>query len=181
MAFSAAVALLVTALVAALVWWPARRGAASPVAHALPFALTDVHTGRPLASLAARPGRPVVLNFFADWCDPCHAEVPLLADLQRREGARLEVLGVDMQDNRDLATQLLDGAGATYPAAYDPNRVVSEPWRVDGLPVTVFIAADGTVVEYHRGELRAADLTRKTDALLRRSATLTGYRAGTGA
>jgi len=172
---------LVAALLAALVWWPAGRSAASPVDHALPFALADVRPGRPQAVLSAHPGRPIVLNFFAAWCDPCHAEVPLLADLERREGDRLSVLGVDMQDNRDLAAQLLAGAGVTYPAGYDPNRVVSEPWQVDGLPVTVFIAPDGTVVDYHRGQLQAGDLAHRVDSLLRRSATTVPHPAGTGA
>jgi len=163
MAAVVAAALVVGAL-AALVWWPSPN--VSPVARAVPFSLPDVRPDRANAVLRAVPGRPVVLNFFAAWCDPCHAEVPLLADLARRQGDRLDVIGVDMQDNRDLAAQLLADGGATYAAGYDPNRKVTDPWRVNGLPVTVFIAADGTVVDYHRGQLGVVDLTRRVDRLL---------------
>ncbi len=107
-----------------------------------------------------------MLNFFAAWCDPCHEELPLLAALQRREAARLEVLGVDVQDNRTLATQLLADARVGFPAGYDPGRAVSDPWGVNGLPVTAFIAPDGTVVDLHRGQLRQRDLDRLVGRLL---------------
>jgi len=132
----------------------------------MPFRLDDVRHGRPPVTLAARPGQPVILNFLASWCDPCHEELPLLAALQRRDAGRLQVIGVDVQDNQALATQLLAGAGVEFPVGYDPNRTVSEAWTVIGLPITVFVAADGTVVTYHRGQLQAPELGRLAQHLL---------------
>jgi cytochrome c biogenesis protein CcmG/thiol:disulfide interchange protein DsbE len=162
--------ILVAVLLAALLLWPASApGAASPVSIALPFQLADVRAAGGSAGLDSHPGRPVVLNFFAAWCDPCHAELPLLGDLQRRmtrAGSPLQVIGVDVQDNRDLAVQLLSDAKADFPAGYDPRRDVSGAWGVDGLPVTVFIAPDGKVIDYHRGQLRSGDLDRRVKALL---------------
>jgi thiol-disulfide isomerase/thioredoxin len=160
-------ALIAVGLTGALLLWPAAGAPASPVAQALAFRLPEVRAGRSPATLAAPPGRPVILNFFAAWCDPCHAELPLLAQVARSDAGRLDVLGVDMQDNRDLADQLLSDAAVTFPAGYDPDRAVSERWQVDGLPVTVFIAPDGTVIDYHRGQLGAADLSARVDRLLR--------------
>jgi cytochrome c biogenesis protein CcmG/thiol:disulfide interchange protein DsbE len=165
-------ALLAAALatVGALLFWPSGSGAApSPVAAALPFHLDEVRTGGGPVALAARPGHPVVLNFFAAWCDPCHAELPVLADLQRRMGTQLQVVGVDVQDNRDLAAQMLADSRVGFAAGYDPDRAVSGAWGVDGLPVTVFIAPDGTVVNYHRGQLGLGSLTQQVNALLSRS------------
>ena len=163
--------------VLALLFWPASAPGASagPVSVALPFQLDDVRAPAGPVSLSAHPGHPVVLNFFAAWCDPCHAELPLLGDLQRRTtqaGGHVQVIGVDVQDNRDLATQLLADAKVGFPAGYDPRRDVSGAWGVDGLPVTVFIAPDGTIVDYHRGQLRSGDLDRRVKALLSRSGGL---------
>jgi thiol-disulfide isomerase/thioredoxin len=163
---TAAIALVATATLLLL---PAAGSAASPVPRSLAFQLPDVRSGRPVATLAASPGRPVVLNFFAAWCDPCHAELPLVANVARVYAGRLDVVGVDMQDNRDLATHLLSDAGATFPAGYDPDRAVSQRWLVDGLPVTVFITADGRVIDYHRGQLDAAGLSARVNRLLKAS------------
>jgi peroxiredoxin len=87
-------------------------------------------------------------------------------------GSRLQVIGVDVQDNRDLALQLLSDAKADFAAGYDPRRDVSGAWGIDGLPVTVFIAPDGTIVDYHRGQLRSGDLDRRVRSLLSRSGGL---------
>lgn len=189
MTAAAGLALLVAVVLLALLFWPASAPGASkgPVSTALAFTLDDVRASAgssgssgpsgPSGSvvLAGHPGRPVVLNFFAAWCDPCHAELPLLGELQRRmsrAGSPLEVIGVDVQDNRDLAAQLLSDAKADFPAGYDPRRDVSGAWGVDGLPVTVFIAPDGNIIDYHRGQLRSGELDRRVKGLLSRSGGL---------
>ena len=159
----------IAAVLATIALWPASGAPAGPV-RAVGFTLPAVTPGRVGVTLAAVPGRPVVLNFFAAWCDPCHAELPRLAALQRAEAARLDVVGVDVQDNRDLANQLLHGAGVGFATGYDPDHSVSDRWGVDGLPITVFIAPDGAVVNYHRGELSSAQLAATTAHLLARSA-----------
>ena len=169
----AAILAAAVATVAGLLLWPSGSGAApSPVAAALPFHLDEVRPGGAPVDFVAHPGHPVVLNFFAAWCDPCHAELPLLADLQRQMGGRLQVVGVDVQDNRDLAVQMLSDSRVGFPAGYDPERTVSGAWGVDGLPITVFIAPDGTVVDYHRGQLTSGTLNQLADALLSRSRRL---------
>jgi cytochrome c biogenesis protein CcmG/thiol:disulfide interchange protein DsbE len=174
---AAGLASLVVVGLLALLFWPASAPGATrgPVSAALPFRLDEVRASASQVVLGSHPGHPVVLNFFAAWCDPCHAELPLLGELQRRmsrSGNPLEVIGVDVQDNRDLAAQLLSDAKADFRAGYDPRRDVSGAWGVDGLPVTVFIAPDGNIVDYHRGQLRSGDLNRRVKGLLTRSGGL---------
>jgi thiol-disulfide isomerase/thioredoxin len=70
--------------------WPA--GRPTPA-----LALTDLD-GKAW-SLAALKGRPVVLNFWASWCEPCRAEMPSLELLQtRHEKAGLVILSVNYQE-----------------------------------------------------------------------------------
>ncbi|GAC1537348.1 MAG: hypothetical protein NVS3B12_21240 [Acidimicrobiales bacterium] len=129
-----------------------------PVASAVAFGLPPVVEGGTGASLAAVPGRPVVLSFFASWCEPCRRELPLLAAEAARAGAP-EVIGIDFLDQRADALDLLGQTRVTFPTGYDHDGEVGRRWGVDGLPVTVFIAPGGRVVAYHRGELRRSELS----------------------
>jgi thiol-disulfide isomerase/thioredoxin len=141
------------------------RGSRASAETIHPFTLPSVLPSGPQAVLPAVPGRPTVVTFFAAWCDPCRAELPLVEAAARRSGAPA-VVGVDVLDQRPDAQQLMQQAGVTFPSGYDHDGTVSERWGIVGLPVTVFIAPDGRVVSFHRGELKQHQL----DDLLHRLA-----------
>ncbi len=127
------------------------------------FSLPDVRS--PGATVALTPGRPTVVNFFAAWCIPCRAELPVLEQAARRTAGAVSFVGVDVNDSRSAATDLLVDAGVTYPTGYDPDRSVAGSYRLVGMPTTVFIDADGRVADVARGRLTAADLERRLDRL----------------
>ncbi len=52
-----------------------------------------------------RSGKPVVLDFWAGWCAPCHVMAPILRGLAREFDGKVVFAKVDVQNNRDLATQ----------------------------------------------------------------------------
>jgi cytochrome c biogenesis protein CcmG, thiol:disulfide interchange protein DsbE len=83
---------------------------------------------------------------------------------QRTAGA-VSFLGVDVNDSRSAASDLLAAAGVTFPTGYDPDRSVAGTYRLQGMPTTVFIDADGRVADVARGRLTAADLDRRLDRL----------------
>ena len=135
------------------------------------FTLPELRADRGEVVLAAAPGRPTVVNFFAAWCEPCKRELPAL-----REAAAanpdVAFVGVDHQDSRVDAIELLDRYGVTYPAGYDPRGDVAAKYFVRGLPATVFIGSDGRVVDFRQGELSADELRERLDRLtLRKSAS----------
>ena len=139
------------------------RADAGPISVGQPFSLASVVDGGAPATLTAVPGRPTLVAFFAAWCDPCRAELPLVEAASHRAGAPA-VIGVDVLDQRPDATALLRHAGVTFPSGFDHDGTVSQRWGVVGLPVTVLVGRDGRIVAYHRGQLRQPQL----DALLRR-------------
>jgi thiol-disulfide isomerase/thioredoxin len=99
--------------------------------------------GGPDVALRSVSG-PAVLNVWAQWCGPCRAELPLFQRLHERAGGRLQVLGIDWQDTQpDGALELARVTGVRYPLVADPAALVSDAWRVDGLPVTVFVDERG--------------------------------------
>jgi cytochrome c biogenesis protein CcmG, thiol:disulfide interchange protein DsbE len=122
------------------------------------FRLAALREGQPEVALRAMPGTPTVVNFFAAWCAPCKRELPALRDAAAANAGRVAFVGVDHQDSRDDAIEMLDEAGVAYPAGYDPKGDVAARYGVRGLPATAFVTADGRLLELHQGELTGTAL-----------------------
>jgi peroxiredoxin len=134
----------------------------APFATARGFTLASVDAGGAPVALAAAPGRPVVLTFFAAWCQPCTAELPVIEQAWRTfqaQGAGSPlVVGVDELDQKPAGPDLVHSSGVTFPSGYDHDGGVGRSWAVNGLPITAFISPTGRVIAYHRGELKAPQL-----------------------
>jgi cytochrome c biogenesis protein CcmG, thiol:disulfide interchange protein DsbE len=98
-------------------------------------------------SLAEYRGRPVVVNFWGSWCDPCKEEVPVLESTwQRYKDQGLVVLGVDFHDLKGAARRFARENEITYPIAYDgPGDTLSD-YGVTAAPETFFVARNGKLV-----------------------------------
>jgi len=161
---------IVAAVVLAAATVSSRHGSPdkAPFATARPFTLPAVDVAAAPVSLASAPGRPVVLTFFAAWCQPCIAELPVIErawQAMQAQGPNAPVVvGVDEQDQKPAGPDLVRSSGVTFPSGYDHDGTVGRSWAVNGLPITAFITPTGRVVAYHRGELKAAQL----DALVAR-------------
>lgn len=132
------------------------------------FTLDDVRPGRPPVSLEALRGRPVVLNFFASWCGPCIREMPALQAMSEHYEGRVHFVGVTFNDRREAARDVLERTGVAYPSAFDPDSDVALDYAVRVMPTTVFIDADGNLVERKDGEISERQLRTVVDRLLDR-------------
>jgi thiol-disulfide isomerase/thioredoxin len=122
--------------------------------------------GDPL-DLAALRGRPVVVNFWATWCEPCVREFPLLARAAAAHRAdRLAVVGVLVQDRPDAARAFVRQHGGAWPVGVDADRRTADAWGVVGLPHSFFVHPDGTLASHQLGELTPATLDRQLAAHL---------------
>jgi thiol-disulfide isomerase/thioredoxin len=91
-------------------------------------------------------GRRVVLNLWAYWCVPCRAELPAMAEFQRRAGAAATVVTVHQDENQAAALAMLAQLGVRLPTLQDGSRRVAAALRVPNvMPATVVLAADGSV------------------------------------
>lgn len=115
-------------------------------------------------ALSELEGRPMVLNFWARFCTPCWSEMPELQDFYEEYGDRVRLLGIDVGQFTGLgshkdAGRLLDSLGITYPAGYtDDGRVVRD-YRIQAMPTTAFITADGEVFRLWTGSITREEVT----------------------
>ncbi|HET7901444.1 MAG TPA: TlpA disulfide reductase family protein [Candidatus Nanopelagicales bacterium] len=110
----------------------------------------------PDVRLAGLRGTPLVLNLWASWCQPCRAELPLLAHLDATTPG-VELLGVDVEDRPDRALSLLVDTGVHYPSVRDTGRTTQPSLRWVGLPMTVFATAEGVVTHVERAPITSQE------------------------
>ncbi len=97
-------------------------------------------------------GQVVMLNFWASWCGPCRQEMPLLDEIyQRYNPAGFVLLGVNVDADIEQANSLLKEIPVSFPVVYDTDSKVSEAYKVDAMPTTIFIDRDGQLRYLHRG------------------------------
>lgn len=122
------------------------------IGHPAPnFSLTMLRPGTQQSqlSLSNFKGKPVVLNFWASWCDPCKQEMPLLETTWKQmqgQGKNVVFLGIDFQDLNKDGISFLQQFSITYPIVSDVSGTVAFKYGITSLPVTIFINRNGTVV-----------------------------------
>lgn len=118
--------------------------------------------------LAALRGQPVVLNFWGSWCDPCHAESPLLvAAWQRYHPRGVVFVGAAMDTPRDDGLAFIRQEHIPYPAGAVPTEEAAVAYGLIGLPATVFIDRQGHVTAKISAQLKPGELDTAIQALLR--------------
>jgi thiol-disulfide isomerase/thioredoxin len=113
------------------------------------FKLTALD-GKPL-TLAALQGKVVLLNFWATWCGPCRAEIPDLVALQDRYKDRLQIIGLNVDDEEADIKQYVEETGINYPVAMTPNDVRIQFGGIPALPTSFVLDTQGRVVQKHVG------------------------------
>jgi cytochrome c biogenesis protein CcmG/thiol:disulfide interchange protein DsbE len=117
-------------------------------------------------SLSDLRGHPVVVNFWASWCDPCKREAPILETAWRAERAEgVVLLGVDVQDLSDDALGFVRRYGLTYPQVRDGGDGTYGRYGLTGIPETFFIDRAGRVRVHWIGEIKAEQLAAALDLI----------------
>jgi peroxiredoxin len=120
-------------------------------------------------SLASFRGKPVLINFWATWCDTCRVEMPDIEKLHNRLSPKgVVILGVSMDDNAYTAVPpFIKEHKITFPILV-ADRQVSAGYAVRGLPTAYLIDAEGRIARRWVGALDVAAAENDILALLNR-------------
>jgi peroxiredoxin len=153
-------------LLAVLVLGPAACGEPAGSRQAPPLVLQEM-TGKTV-DLASYRGKPVLINFWATWCDTCRVEMPDLQALhQRLDGKGPVILGVSMDENLAAVAPFVKENKITFPILYS-DRTVSAAYAVRGLPAAYLIDPEGRIARRWIGRVDVAAVENDILALLKK-------------
>jgi thiol-disulfide isomerase/thioredoxin len=148
-------------------------GAAKPAATHDP-ALIDLDGYKRV--LAKFRGKPLLVTFWATWCEPCREEFPMLVELSKQYGPEgLAVFGVSLDDDADmhLVRHFLDLHKPTFPnyrqkpgIDVDAFYVGVNPAWTGTMPETVFYGRDGKIAGHFIGEQPRASFEQAIRTIL---------------
>lgn len=122
----------------------------------------------PLHTLAHEPvqlahfrGEPMVVNLWATWCPPCRREMPMMAEVAAGTSGVTFVFANQGEDQARIRNYLSREDLLLPNVLLDGLGELGRHYRAVGLPATLFIDADGTLVDMYLGEIsREAFLDR---------------------
>lgn len=101
----------------------------------------------PAGKLSAFRGKPLIINVWASWCEPCRQEMGSLERLSRRYGGKqFNVIGISTDDYKDRATAFLRESNTSFPNFIDNDLLMENMLGADRLPLTLLIDAQGRVL-----------------------------------
>ena len=104
-------------------------------------------------SLADERGHPLLLNFWASWCEPCREEMPALEQLAQREQASgLRIVAIDYRESADTVRRFVEARPMSLEIALDTDGTAAKSFDVHAFPSTVAIGRDGRVRFVAMGE-----------------------------
>lgn len=126
--------------------------------------------------LAAYKGKPLLVTFWATWCEPCRYEYPTIVELAKEYKPKgLAVFGVSFDNNADmhLVRDFLAKNNPDFPnyrqnpdIDVDAFYVGVRPQWTGTMPETLFYARDGRIVAHYEGEQTRADFVKAIEATL---------------
>jgi thiol-disulfide isomerase/thioredoxin len=128
-----------------------------------PAALRDVTVecaadGSAVDVARALAGHRVVLNLWAYWCAQCTAELPAMAEYQRRVGPDVMVVTVHQDENETAALLRLAELRVRLPTLQDGRRLIAAALRVPNVvPATLVLRPDGSVAQTLPRDFASAD------------------------
>ena len=114
-------------------------------------------------ALTALAGKPVVLNFWATWCEPCRDELDAFEKLRANYGDAVRVLTIS-GEAPGVARAFLRERNIDLPVVEDATQKIFAAYSVSPIPVTLVLRPDLTVSYVSIGQITWAELRGAVDA-----------------
>ena len=67
-------------------------------------------------------GKPVLMDFYADWCGPCHQQSPIIDELRQRMGDQVDIRKIDVSIDSEQTRRY----AAKYDIQFVPTLVIEK-------------------------------------------------------
>ena len=133
----------------------------------LPTVVVNQLNGEAVPLNNIESGKPRVINLWATWCPPCRREMPVLKQAQQNN-PNVGFVFVNQGEHEAVIEQYLSKESLLLEnVVADSKAVLGQLAGSRALPTTLFIAADGRIVDAHLGELSSAKLKSKLNRLMK--------------
>jgi peroxiredoxin len=105
-------------------------------------------------------GTPVMVNFWAAWCDPCIDEMPIIQSRYQRHYPELVVLAIEEDGESPKVQELIHESGFGF-MILGGNESVARQYNITAYPTSFFIDAHGVIQSMHVGSLSGSVLDEK--------------------
>ena len=140
--------------------------AADKAQRASSFTLPEVGTGRTVTLASETKRGPVVLDFWATWCGPCHSELPHLVAVSDKYKGRVQFFGVNPSDPAPAISAYQKQNGMTYPTLLDAHHTAAFAYGADAFPLVVVIDKNNRIRFAEDGYDPSEDLEKKLSHVL---------------
>lgn len=131
----------------------------------LDFTLKDIDGAS--VKLTDYKGKVVLLNFWATWCGPCEQEIPAFVEMyDRYKDKGFVILGVSIDDPPEALRAYAKSHRMQYPVLQMQSDVEDAYGPIFGVPMSYFIARDGSICKRHLGPATREQVERELKALL---------------
>ncbi len=110
-------------------------------------------------------GTPLIINFWYSTCGPCKVELSGFGKVHAELGDQIRFVGINPSDTPEVNVSFAADRGVRYELLRDPDGAYSDAVGIATAPVTLFVAADGTIVR-QTGVLDEAELRQYAEQLL---------------
>ncbi len=103
-------------------------------------------------------GRPLVINFYASTCAPCRAELPDFDEAYSQVSDQVDFVGVNHDTTEAVWRSFDEEIPVTYDTVFQPEQTVFKSINGIGMPTTLFVNSEGTIVKKFTGPLEKENL-----------------------
>ncbi|MBN3522792.1 TlpA family protein disulfide reductase [Paenibacillus apiarius] len=130
------------------------------------FSLTS--TNGAAYQVGGKQNKPIFINFWASWCDPCQAEAPDLVKLYAKYKDRMEMLSVNVTsyDSEDKAKAFVKEYSLVNPVLLDEKGDVFKLYNGIAFPTNVLVDKNGVIRELFIGLRPPKDLEQAIEKLI---------------